>query len=95
MDSQGRSRRTAAFVLRASAFQPRVVPGPRSEAAIRVAAYGRRRSGPAVRPAPVHRAPLAIGIYELAKDRGRTAVDTLKSWCQQQTFTTVWPSLQS
>ena len=37
---------------------------------------------------------LALGIYELAKDRGRTAVDTLKSWCQQQTFTTVWPSLQ-
>ena len=37
---------------------------------------------------------LALGIYELAKERGRTAVDTLKSWCQQQTFTTVWPSLQ-
>ena len=37
---------------------------------------------------------LTNGIYELAKERGRTAVDTLKSWCQQQTFTTVWPLLQ-
>jgi predicted transposase YbfD/YdcC len=37
---------------------------------------------------------LAIGIYELAKERGRTTVDTLKSWCQQQTFSTVWPLLQ-
>ena len=37
---------------------------------------------------------LANGIYELAKARGRTAVDTLKSWCQQQTFSTLWPSLQ-
>ena len=37
---------------------------------------------------------LAIGVYELAKARERTAVDTLKSWCQQQTFSTVWPILQ-
>ena len=37
---------------------------------------------------------LAIGVYELAKERGRTAVDTLKSWCQPQTFSTVWPLLQ-
>jgi predicted transposase YbfD/YdcC len=37
---------------------------------------------------------LTIGIYELARERGRTAVDTLKSWCQQQTFSTVWPILQ-
>jgi predicted transposase YbfD/YdcC len=37
---------------------------------------------------------LAIGVYELAQERGRTAVATLKSWCQQQTFTTVWPLLQ-
>ena len=37
---------------------------------------------------------LANGINELAKERGRTAVATLKSWCQQQTFTTVWPLLQ-
>ena len=37
---------------------------------------------------------LANGVYELAKERGRTAVTTLKSWCQQQTFTTGWPLLQ-
>ncbi len=33
---------------------------------------------------------LANGIYELQKEQKRTKVDTLKSWCQQQTFTTVW-----
>ena len=37
---------------------------------------------------------LAIGVYELEKERARTQVDTLKSWCQQQTFSTVWPILQ-
>jgi predicted transposase YbfD/YdcC len=37
---------------------------------------------------------LVIGVYELERDRGRTKVDTLKSWCQQQTFSTVWPILQ-
>jgi hypothetical protein len=37
---------------------------------------------------------LAIGVYELERERERTAVDTLKSWCQQQTFSTVWPILQ-
>jgi hypothetical protein len=37
---------------------------------------------------------LAIGVYELERERGRTAVDTLKSWCQQQTFSSVWPILQ-
>jgi predicted transposase YbfD/YdcC len=37
---------------------------------------------------------LANGIYELEKERKRTTVDSLKSWCQQQTFTTVWPILQ-
>ena len=37
---------------------------------------------------------LAIGVFELAQERGRTAVATLKSWCQQQTFTTGWPLLQ-
>lgn len=36
---------------------------------------------------------LANGIYELHKEHKRTQVDTLKSWCQQQTFTTVWPIL--
>jgi predicted transposase YbfD/YdcC len=37
---------------------------------------------------------LANGVYELEKERKRTKVDTLKSWCQQQTFSTVWPILQ-
>lgn len=36
---------------------------------------------------------LANGIYELLKERQQTAVDTLNSWCEQQTFTTVWPLL--
>jgi hypothetical protein len=29
---------------------------------------------------------LAIGVYELERERERTRVDTLKSWCQQQTL---------
>lgn len=37
---------------------------------------------------------LAIGVYELERERKRTTVDTLKSWCEQQTFSTVWPILQ-
>jgi hypothetical protein len=37
---------------------------------------------------------LANGIYELARERGRTQVDTLRSWCQRQTFTSAWPLLQ-
>ena len=37
---------------------------------------------------------LTNGIYELQKARGRTQVDSLKSWCQQQTFSTAWPLLQ-
>jgi hypothetical protein len=36
---------------------------------------------------------LTNGIYELQKERNRTTADSLKSWCQQQTFTTVWPIL--
>lgn len=36
---------------------------------------------------------LANGIYELQKERKTTKADSLKSWCQQQTFTTVWPIL--
>lgn len=36
---------------------------------------------------------LTNGIYELEKHRERTPVDTLKSWCQQQTFSTAWPLL--
>lgn len=37
---------------------------------------------------------LSIGVYELERKRERTAADTLKSWCQQQTFSTLWPILQ-
>lgn len=37
---------------------------------------------------------LTNGIYELQLERELTKVDTLKSWCQQQTFSTVWPILQ-
>ena len=36
---------------------------------------------------------LANGVYELQKEHERTKVDSLKSWCQQQTFTTLWPLL--
>jgi len=36
---------------------------------------------------------LASGIYELQKERETTSADSLKSWCEQQTFTTVWPIL--
>ena len=36
---------------------------------------------------------LANGIYELQKERKNTTADSLNSWCQQQTFTTVWPIL--
>lgn len=37
---------------------------------------------------------LANGIYELQKERKATTADSLRAWCQQQTFTTVWPLLQ-
>lgn len=37
---------------------------------------------------------LANGLYELQKEQKRTTVDTLNSWCQQQTFTTLWPLLK-
>ena len=36
---------------------------------------------------------LAIGVYELERATHRTKVDTLKSWCQQQIFSTLWPIL--
>lgn len=36
---------------------------------------------------------LANGIYELRKEQKQTQVDSLKSWCQQQTFTSAWPIL--
>jgi len=38
---------------------------------------------------------LANGIYELQQEQKRTRADSLRSWCQQQTFTTVWPILNS
>lgn len=37
---------------------------------------------------------LANGVYEIQKEQKRTTVDTFRSWCQQQTFTTVWPLLK-
>lgn len=36
---------------------------------------------------------LANGLYELRKAGNKTTADSLRSWCQQQTFTTVWPLL--
>lgn len=36
---------------------------------------------------------LAIGIFELQRERKRTTADSLGSWCQQQTFSLVWPLL--
>jgi predicted transposase YbfD/YdcC len=36
---------------------------------------------------------MAIGIFELQRERKRTTADTLRSWCQQQTFSSVWPIL--
>jgi len=38
---------------------------------------------------------LANGIYELQKERKQTTADSLRSWCQQQTFSTVWPFLNA
>jgi len=37
---------------------------------------------------------LTIGVYELERNRGGTKVDSLRSWCQQQTFTTALPLLK-
>ncbi len=36
---------------------------------------------------------LANGLYELQKERKKTTADSLRSWCQQQTFSTIWPLL--
>ena len=36
---------------------------------------------------------LANGIYEIEAARERTRVDTLKSWCQRQTFSSAWKIL--
>ena len=37
---------------------------------------------------------LVNGLYELERARARTKVDTLKSWCQQQTFSRAWTLLR-
>jgi len=37
---------------------------------------------------------LALGIYELQRAREKTKVDTLASWCQQQTFSKAWSTLR-
>ena len=37
---------------------------------------------------------LTNGLYELERERERTPADTLKSWCQQQTFSRAWSLLQ-
>lgn len=37
---------------------------------------------------------LANGLYELERAGGRTKVDTLRSWCQQQTCSTAWRLLR-
>lgn len=36
---------------------------------------------------------LVNGIYELRKHQKQTRVDTLNSWCEQQTFSSLWPLL--
>ena len=36
---------------------------------------------------------LANGAYELERENRRTSVDTLKSWCQRQTFSSAWKIL--
>jgi len=36
---------------------------------------------------------LANGIFELQRERKTTTADSLRSWCQQQTFSTLWPIL--
>lgn len=37
---------------------------------------------------------LANGLYELERHNERTNIDTLKSWCQRQTFSTAWSLLR-
>lgn len=37
---------------------------------------------------------LANGLYELERERERTKVDTLRSWCQRQTFSSAWRLLR-
>jgi predicted transposase YbfD/YdcC len=38
---------------------------------------------------------LANGIYELQKAAAKTKADSLRSWCQEQTFTKAWPLLNT
>ena len=38
---------------------------------------------------------LVNGLFELQRQRKKTTADSLRSWCQQQTFQTVWPLLNS
>lgn len=38
---------------------------------------------------------LANGLFELQRERKKTTADSLRSWCQQQTFQTVWPLLNT
>jgi len=38
---------------------------------------------------------LANGLYELQRERNKTTADSLRSWCRQQTFQTVWPLLNN
>jgi hypothetical protein len=49
------------------------------------------RTGAAVRASLRN---LANGLYELPRARQRSAADSLRAGCQQQTFSTVWPLLQ-
>ena len=37
---------------------------------------------------------LTNGLYELERAAGRTKVDTLNSWCEQQTFSSAWRLIQ-
>lgn len=36
---------------------------------------------------------LANGLYELQQEQKKTTADSLRSWCQQQTFSAIWPLL--
>ena len=37
---------------------------------------------------------LTNGLYELQRHRERTKINTLRSWCQQQTFSSAWTLLR-
>lgn len=40
-----------------------------------------------------NRRNLTIGAFQLERERGRTKVDTLNSWCERATFTSAWKLL--